>query len=187
MSIRRSLRPALKPGLVVFGLAVWAMAVRRLAFAHLAIVHDGSRDAAEPRPIDDVTLAQAFYARLGPGERDHFAFRATGGTTGRFILLVPAAAYDAGFRADVVLTGPGLPPDGRSLSPAGDSPMTIAGRDYRLTQALNADLLPGDHRLRVEAAADGPEGVYCLCVGDREAGLADDATRSRVAELLAEV
>ncbi|MEO8083205.1 MAG: hypothetical protein ABI780_05235, partial [Ardenticatenales bacterium] len=170
MSIRRSLRPALRPGLVVFGLAVWALAVRKLAFAHLAIVHDGSPDAAEPRPIDDITLAQAFYARLNAGGHDHYAFRVSGDEPGRFILLVPAATYDAGFAAEVTLSGPGLPPDGRPLAPAGDSAMTIAGRDYRLTHALNVNLLPGDHRLRVEAADGGPEGVYCLCVGDREAG-----------------
>ncbi|MBK6768533.1 MAG: hypothetical protein IPG72_05790 [Ardenticatenales bacterium] len=177
-----NLRRALSPG-TAFGLAVWAMAVRRLAFAHLAVVHEGSPNPTTPRTIDDVTLAQAFYARLDRGARDHYAFRVADDVAGRFILLVPATAYDSGFRADVVLTGPGLPDEGRPLSPAGDSPMTIAGIDYRLAAALSPDLGPGDYRVEVRSTSDA-DGVYSLCVGDREAGAADPVTRARVRALI---
>lgn len=181
MNLRRALRPG-----AAFGLAIWALAVRRLTFAHLAVVHDGSPTPAAPRAIDDVTLAQAFYARLVPGARDHYAFRVESDVTGRFILLLPQTAYDDGFRADVVLRGPQLPAEGRALAHAGDTPMTIAGIDYRLAAALSPELAPGDYRLEVRATADAA-GVYSLCVGDREAGVADPATRARVAEMLAEV
>lgn len=177
-----NLRRALSPG-AAFGLAIWALAVRRLAFAHLAILHDGSPKPSTPRAIDDVTLAQAFYARLAPGGSDHYAFRVAADCTGRLILLLPAHAYDAGFRADVVLRGPRPEDDGRSLPGAGDTPLTIAGVDYRLAAALSPELAPGDYRLEVRATGDAA-GVYSLCVGDREAGVADPATRARIRALI---
>jgi hypothetical protein len=157
--------------------------LRRLLIAHLQVVNEGSPSPDEPFAIEDVTLSQAFYARLAAGGSDYYRFTLEAPTQVRLSMLVPERAYAVGFRPHLALRGGALPAEGLAL-PAGDEGMRQGTTLYRRTQRTEPLLEPGSYTVAV--ASDTP-GTYCFCVGTREPDeYANDATRARVQELLAE-
>ncbi|MCU0491937.1 MAG: hypothetical protein MUD01_10135 [Chloroflexaceae bacterium] len=169
------------PYLLLAGLLALGMQAMRL---HLGRVNAGGSPRADvPFVIDAPTLAQAIYGRLDEQHAaDYYRFTGMAGVGVRLLLLIPTSAYERGLRAQFHLYGPALPPDGATATMKPHE-LTIAGRGYMLVQTyvppLEAD---GDYAVRV-SRVDGA-GAYCLCIGDREGGHADAATRERINQLL---
>jgi hypothetical protein len=156
----------------------------KLLRLHLGIANDcGSPHAQAPFAVSDPTLAQAIYGRLGP-ERpaEYYSFNAIGGMGVRAMLLIPERSYDDGLRAQFAILGPGLPEAG-ATSIMRPQLLTIAGRDFILAQAYVPPLPESGVYQLVVRRLDG-EGAYCLCLGEREAGHADQAMRARISRLL---
>ncbi|NJP05523.1 MAG: hypothetical protein HC837_07840 [Chloroflexaceae bacterium] len=153
----------------------------RLLRTHLAVVHEGTPDPGQPYIIADITLAQAFYARLSAGMADYYRFEVAPDTCMTLSMLVPVRHYQAGFRPVIALHGPGLSPDGFIL-PSTDEGMRAGTTLYQRTQRANPLLDGGQYLMTVHSDTDG---VYCLCVGQREPQeYADAATKARVQALL---
>jgi hypothetical protein len=151
---------------------------------HLGIANeDGAHDPAAPFVIDDPALAQAIYGRLNATTPSaYYTFSVAEAVGIRAMLLLPEKEYQSGFRAHMVLFGPGFPTEG--LTPETHlAPLTIAGRAYRLTQT-HVPPLPTAGAYRIEVRHDAGSGVYCLCVGAREGGHADAAMRARIERML---
>lgn len=118
--------------LAPFALLTTLLTLLRL---HLGIANeDGSHDPSTPFVIDDPTLAQAIYGRLSAAAPfAYYAWSVAEAVGVRAMLLIPENEYQSGFRAHIVLFGPGFPPEG--VTPAMHlAPLTIAGRTYRLIQ-----------------------------------------------------
>lgn len=167
--------------LAPFALLTTLLTLLRL---HLGIANeDGSHDPSTPFVIDDPTLAQAIYGRLSAAAPfAYYAWSVAEAVGVRAMLLIPENEYQSGFRAHIVLFGPGFPPEGGT--PAMHlAPLTIAGRAYRLIQT-HVPPLPAPGAYRIDIRRDAGSGVYCLCVGTREAGHADAAMRARIARML---
>lgn len=155
--------------------------LRRLIVAHLAIINEGTPTPGEALEITDVTLAQAFYGRLGEGAADYYHFEVTGDTEPHISLLVPEKHYTAGFRPVIRLTGGNLPAEGLLLPP-GDEGKRDGTTRYQRTQRANPTLPAGSYLLEIRGEQ---AGVYCFCCGAREpAEYADHTTRARVRDLL---
>ncbi|ABU60388.1 MULTISPECIES: hypothetical protein [Roseiflexus] len=172
--------------MIAFFLASFALltALLTLARLHLGIANeDGSHDPAAPFVIRDPTLAQAIYGRLSvAAPRAYYTFSVPAMIGVRAMLLIPEKEHQSGFRAHMVLSGPGFPTDG--LAPDMHlSPLTIAGRAYRLVQSY-VPPLPSAGVYRIEVRHEAGSGVYCLCVGARESGHADAAMRARIERML---
>jgi hypothetical protein len=137
----------------------------------LGLANDaGSPDPQAPYPVDDPTLAQTLYGRLGP-ERpaEHYRFSVAAGTSVRARLLIPRPAYSAGLRAQFAIGGPGLPGAG-ATSVMRPQPLTLGRRGYMLAQIYLPPLPESGVYTLTVRRLDGA-GVYCLCLGDREGGL----------------
>lgn len=155
--------------------------LHRVLLAHLAVVNEGSPEPEHPFAIDDITLSQAFYARLDAGSADYYRFEAAPGTPLYLTMLVPLRRYEAGFHPTVTLRGPGLPPDGLVL-PSSDQGKRFGTTAYQRTQRLSLTAAGGAYLLEVRG---NDAGVYCFCCGNREPdSYADAATRARVLTLL---
>ncbi len=169
--------------LVAFFVLPWSLLalLRRLLVAHLAIINEGSPTPEAPYRIDDVTLAQALYARLEASSSHYYQFVLATDTELRLSMLVPQQHYQGGFRPRVVLSGPTLP-GGQWELHAEDHGMRIGTTAYQRTQRISPTLAAGTYQIMV---ASDRAGVYCLCVGTREPEqYADDATRARVKKLV---
>lgn len=147
---------------------------------HLAIINEGSRAREHAFPIDDITLAQAFYGTLAQQTSDYYRFRALPNATLRLSMLVPDTHYHRGFRPTIILWGAGLPDTGMIL-PSGNKGSRAGTTDYQRTQQEDITLSGGDYLLAVHSEQPG---VYCFCVGTREGASADETTRQRVRTLL---
>ncbi len=164
-------------------LAVWSLfaLLHRALVAHLAVVNEGSPSSDQAFRIDDVSLAQAFYGKLGNNSADYYRFEAKSGTLLKLSMLIPQHFHAAGFQAEIVLRGPGLPAQGLTLD-AEDKGMRIGTTDYKRTQQADIHLDGGAYQVEIRAVNSG---AYCFCVGVREpTHYADEATRARVRELL---
>jgi hypothetical protein len=169
--------------LIRFSLAIWGMlfCLRRVLVAHLAVINDGSPTPDEAFAIDDVTLSQAFYGKLAPGEAAYYRFELAHSTDVQLSMLVPQPRYAAGFRPLITLTGSGLPDEGLVL-PAGDYGTRMGTTYYQRTQQAAPTLSPGQYMLTVRAET---AGVYCFCCGTREpTEYASEATRARARALV---
>ncbi|MBO9390216.1 MAG: hypothetical protein J7482_15795, partial [Roseiflexus sp.] len=98
------------------------------------------------------------------------------------MLLIPSRDCQSGFMARFALAGPGLP-SGRLFPTTHFTPLTIAGRTYRLIQSY-VPPLPSAGTYWIEVHCDAGSGVYCLCIGTREGGHADAAMRARIERML---
>jgi hypothetical protein len=151
---------------------------------HLGIANeDGSHDPATPFVIDDPTLAQAIYGRLSAAAPvAYYTFTVPDAISVRVMLLIPSRDCQSGFMARFALAGPGLP-SGRLFPTTHFTPLTIAGRTYRLIQSY-VPPLPSAGTYWIEVHCDAGSGVYCLCIGTREGGQADAAMRARIERML---
>ena len=159
-------------------------ALLTLVRLHLGIANeDGSHDPATPFVIDDPTLAQAIYGRLSAAAPvAYYTFTAPEAISVRVMLLIPTRDCQSGFMARFALAGPGLP-SGRLFPTTHFTPLTIAGRTYRLIQSY-VPPLPSAGTYWIEVHCDAGSGVYCLCIGTREGGHADAAMRARIERML---
>jgi len=159
-------------------------ALLTLVRLHLGIANeDGSHDPATPFVIDDPTLAQAIYGRLSAAAPvAYYTFTAPEAISVRVMLLIPTRDCQSGFMARFALVGPGLP-SGRLFPTTHFTPLTIAGRTYRLIQSY-VPPLPSAGTYWIEVHCDAGSGVYCLCIGTREGGQADAAMRARIERML---
>jgi hypothetical protein len=159
-------------------------ALLTLVRLHLGIANeDGSHDPATPFVIDDPTLAQAIYGRLSAAAPvAYYTFTAPEAISVRVMLLIPSRDCQSGFMARFALVGPGLP-SGRLFPTTHFTPLTIAGRTYRLIQSY-VPPLPSAGTYWIEVHCDAGSGVYCLCIGTREGGQADAAMRARIERML---
>jgi hypothetical protein len=159
-------------------------ALLTLVRLHLGIANeDGSHDPATPFVIDDPTLAQAIYGRLSAAAPvAYYTFTAPEAISVRVMLLIPTRDCQSGFMARFALVGPGLP-SGRLFPTTHFTPLTIAGRTYRLIQSY-VPPLPSAGTYWIEVHCDAGSGVYCLCIGTREGGHADAAMRARIERML---
>jgi hypothetical protein len=159
-------------------------ALLTLVRLHLGIANeDGSHDPATPFVIDDPTLAQAIYGRLSPAAPvAYYTFTAPEAISVRVMLLIPSRDCQSGFMARFALASPGLP-SGRLFPTTHFTPLTIAGRTYRLIQSY-VPPLPSAGTYWIEVHCDAGSGVYCLCIGTREGGQADAAMRARIERML---
>jgi len=161
-------------------IAGW-MALARL---HLGIANeDGAHDPSAPFVIADPTIAQAIYGRLSAAAPvAYYTFTAPEAISVRVMLLIPTRDCQSGFMARFALAGPGLP-SGRLFPTTHFTPLTIAGRTYRLIQSY-VPPLPSAGTYWIEVHCDAGSGVYCLCIGTREGGHADAAMRARIERML---
>ena len=159
-------------------------ALLTLVRLHLGIANeDGSHDPATPFVIDDPTLAQAIYGRLSAAAPvAYYTFTVPDAIGVRVMLLIPSRDCQSGFMARFALVGPGLP-SGRLFPTTHFTPLTIAGRTYRLIQSY-VPPLPSAGTYWIEVHCDAGSGVYCLCIGTREGGQADAAMRARIERML---
>jgi hypothetical protein len=159
-------------------------ALLTLVRLHLGIANeDGSHDPATPFVIDDPTLAQAIYGRLSAAAPvAYYTFTVPDAISVRVMLLIPTRDCQSGFMARFALAGPGLP-SGRLFPTTHFTPLTIAGRTYRLIQSY-VPPLPSAGTYWIEVHCDAGSGVYCLCIGTREGGQADAAMRARIERML---
>ena len=159
-------------------------ALLTLVRLHLGIANeDGSHDPATPFVIDDPTLAQAIYGRLSAAAPvAYYTFTVPDAIGVRVMLLIPSRDCQSGFMARFALAGPGLP-SGRLFPTTHFTPLTIAGRTYRLIQSY-VPPLPSAGTYWIEVHCDAGSGVYCLCIGTREGGQADAAMRARIERML---
>jgi hypothetical protein len=159
-------------------------ALLTLVRLHLGIANeDGSHDPATPFVIDDPTLAQAIYGRLSAAAPvAYYTFTVPDAISVRVMLLIPTRDCQSGFMARFALVGPGLP-SGRLFPTTHFTPLTIAGRTYRLIQSY-VPPLPSAGTYWIEVHCDAGSGVYCLCIGTREGGHADAAMRARIERML---
>ncbi|MBO9321569.1 MAG: hypothetical protein J7457_05500 [Roseiflexus sp.] len=159
-------------------------ALLTLVRLHLGIANeDGSHDPATPFVIDDPTLAQAIYGRLSAAAPvAYYTFTVPDAISVRVMLLIPSRDCQSGFMARFALVGPGLP-SGRLFPTTHFTPLTIAGRTYRLIQSY-VPPLPSAGTYWIEVHCDAGSGVYCLCIGTREGGHADAAMRARIERML---
>jgi hypothetical protein len=159
-------------------------ALLTLVRLHLGIANeDGSHDPATPFVIDDPTLAQAIYGRLSAAAPvAYYTFTVPDAISVRVMLLIPTRDCQSGFMARFALAGPGLP-SGRLFPTTHFTPLTIAGRTYRLIQSY-VPPLPSAGTYWIEVHCDAGSGVYCLCIGTREGGHADAAMRARIERML---
>jgi hypothetical protein len=159
-------------------------ALLTLVRLHLGIANeDGSHDPATPFVIDDPTLAQAIYGRLSAAAPvAYYTFTVPDAISVRVMLLIPSRDCQSGFMARFALAGPGLP-SGRLFPTTHFTPLTIAGRTYRLIQSY-VPPLPSAGTYWIEVHCDAGSGVYCLCIGTREGGQADAAMRARIERML---
>ena len=159
-------------------------ALLTLVRLHLGIANeDGSHDPATPFVIDDPTLAQAIYGRLSAAAPvAYYTFTVPDAIGVRVMLLIPSRDCQSGFMARFALAGPGLP-SGRLFPTTHFTPLTIAGRTYRLIQSY-VPPLPSAGTYWIEVHCDAGSGVYCLCIGTREGGHADAAMRARIERML---
>jgi hypothetical protein len=159
-------------------------ALLTLVRLHLGIANeDGSHDPATPFVIDDPTLAQAIYGRLSAAAPvAYYTFTVPDAISVRVMLLIPSRDCQSGFMARFALAGPGLP-SGRLFPTTHFTPLTIAGRTYRLIQSY-VPPLPSAGTYWIEVHCDAGSGVYCLCIGTREGGHADAAMRARIERML---
>jgi hypothetical protein len=159
-------------------------ALLTLVRLHLGIANeDGSHDPATPFVIDDPTFAQAIYGRLSAAAPvAYYTFTVPDAISVRVMLLIPTRDCQSGFMARFALVGPGLP-SGRLFPTTHFTPLTIAGRTYRLIQSY-VPPLPSAGIYWIEVHCDAGSGVYCLCIGTREGGQADAAMRARIERML---
>jgi len=159
-------------------------ALLTLVRLHLGIANeDGAHDPATPFVIADPTIAQAIYGRLSPATPvAYYTFTAPEAISVRVMLLIPTRDCQSGFMARFALVGPGLP-SGRLFPTTHFTPLTIAGRTYRLIQSY-VPPLPAAGTYWIEVHCDAGSGVYCLCIGTREGGHADAAMRARIERML---
>ncbi|NOK60703.1 MAG: hypothetical protein GFH27_549297n304 [Chloroflexi bacterium AL-W] len=159
----------------------WAL-LQRMLVAHLAVINEGSPTPDRALVITDATIAQAFYSRLTHGATDHYRFEMPPETLLVMSMLVPERFLADGFCPLITLYGPGLPPKG--FTPEQGNHGTRDGSTiYQRIQRERLTLDGGRYRITIQGTG---EGVYCFCVGNREAEeLADAETKARVQALLA--
>ncbi|MGQ9829760.1 MAG: hypothetical protein ACUVSW_18055 [Roseiflexus sp.] len=155
-----------------------------LARLHLGIANeDGAHDPSAPFVIADPTTAQAIYGRLSAATPvAYYTFTVPDAIGVRLMLLIPSRDCQAGFMARFALAGPGLP-SSHLVPQTHFTPLTIAGRTYRLIQSYVSPL-PSAGTYRIEVRCDAGSGVYCLCIGTREGRRADAAMRARIERML---
>ena len=172
--------------MIALSLASFALltALLTLVRLHLGIANeDGAHDPSAPFVIADPTIAQAIYGRLSPAAPvAYYTFTVPDAISVRVMLLIPSRDCQSGFMARFALAGPGLP-SGRLFPTTHFTPLTIAGRTYRLIQSY-VPPLPSAGTYWIEVHCDAGSGVYCLCIGTREGGHADAAMRARIERML---
>jgi hypothetical protein len=119
------MRHALRRGLILVlaGMMLAMPFLANEASAHSPLFPQGNTNIEEAAKIPDAAVSYAAYASLGPGpgsytQTNYYKLDLGAGDRLLLVLLCPVADYQNGFRAEMVLMGPGM-------NSSGDLPPTV--------------------------------------------------------------